>query len=156
MGQNRNTELGSDPSEGKSHPVGKTVGGATGATAGAIAGSTAGPIGTVGGALIGAIAGWLEGKTIAEGINPDSELEYWENSYRNKSYYNHDKNWEDYHPAYTAGIHSYTGSDEDFSRAESGLRQNWNAVRGDSKLTTEEAVAASKDAWDRINTTRNH
>lgn len=89
--RDRSHQFGSDPSEGKSHPVGKSVGAIAGAAAGAAAGATAGPIGAIGGAAIGGIAGWLEGKTIAEGLNPDEHMTYWNNTYNSRPYFNRDR-----------------------------------------------------------------
>lgn len=143
-------ELGSDPTENKSHPIGKPVGGAAGAVTGAAAGAVAGPIGAMAGGLIGAIAGWLEGKTIAEMINPDEEMKYWEKQYRNEPYYKADKRWDDYKPAYITGYY-YSDDDEDNDDAYfSDLRSNWNSIRGNSTLEADEAVAASRAARTRM------
>lgn len=153
MGRNDSSrELGSDPSEGKSHPVGKTLGGAAGAVAGGIAGSPGGPITAAAGAAIGALAGWLEGKTIAEGINPDVEISYWEKNYSQRPYYKSGRKFEDYRPAYMTGMYSFDegDTDDDFSLTENELRKNWDSIRGESKLSADEAVSASKDAWMRV------
>lgn len=147
-------EFGSDPSEGKSHPVGKAVGGAAGAVAGAIAGAPGGPIVAGASAAIGAIAGWLEGKTIAEGINPDEEMKYWENNYRNEPGYSADKKWDDYRPAYLSGIYSYDPDEDSFDEHEEDIRQHWNSIKGSSRLTADEATRASRAAWKRVSRPR--
>lgn len=145
----KNDKFGSDPSEGTSHPVGKTVGAASGAAIGAAAGSSAGPIGTVGGALIGGIAGWLEGKTIAEGVNPDDQLRYWNSTYAKRPYFKSERTWEDYQPAYQSGIYSYD-PDSEFEDVENDLSEDWEQIRGTSRLSWSEARDASRDAWSRL------
>ncbi len=154
MVNERDRSFGSDPSEGKSHPIGKAAGALAGAVAGGAAGTTAGPIGTAGGALIGGIAGWLEGKTIAEGLNPDEHMRYWSNSYNSRPNFNHERRWQDYEPAYMYGVHSYD-PDRDFDEVEEDLENDWDRVRGDSRLTLSEAKEASRDAWNRVHGNRN-
>lgn len=157
MGSNRgnDTGIGSDPTEGTSHPVGKAVGGTAGALAGAAVGSVAGPIGTAAGAAIGAIAGWLEGKTIAEGINPDKEMEFWRNNLTKAPYYNKSKTWSDYEPAYTMGLYSYN-PDSDYEDFEPELERDWERVRGRSTLDWKDARRASQDAYSRAAEMQRH
>jgi hypothetical protein len=147
--KNNVMEMGSDPSENTSHPVGKGIGGLAGAAAGAAAGSAAGPIGTVAGGTIGAIAGWLEGKTIAEGINPDVEVTYWRKNYPNSSYYNKDRDWNDYERAYMFGIYSYN-PDSEFEDVEGDLSRDWDKYKGKSRLNWKEASRASRDAYEKL------
>jgi len=145
----RSGEFGSDPSEGTSHPIGKGAGALAGAVAGGAVASSAGPIGTVGGALIGGIAGWLEGKTIAEGLNPDEQINHWGKTYKNRPYFKNGRSWTDYEPAYKYGMYSYD-ADREYEDVEEELERDWDRVRGDSRLTWAEANEASRDAWNKI------
>ena len=147
-------ELNSDPTEGKSHPVGKAVGGLAGAAAGAAAGAVAGPVGAIGGAAIGGIAGWLEGKTLAEAINPDVETSYWKDNYLKSSYYDENRDWNDYDSAYKMGVYSYDPT-KNFDDVEPELSKDWDSTKGTSRLSWKEASKASRDAYNRLNNNRN-
>ena len=140
-----------DPISNKagSHPVGAGIGTAAGAAIGAAAGSVVGPIGTVGGGLIGGIAGWLEGRVIAESVNPTAEETYWRQNFSHSPHFDRKYKWEDYRPAYTVGYSSYAAGRK-FSDVEPELEESWEDIRGESRMTWDEARPASEAAWNRL------
>ena len=82
------------------HPIGTGIGAAVGgAAAGAITGTAAGPVGTLVGAALGAIVGGLAGKSVAETIDPTSEVAYWRENFSERSYVADGATFGDYEPA---------------------------------------------------------
>jgi hypothetical protein len=135
------------------HPVGTAAGGVAGAAAGgAMAGSVAGPAGAVIGGAIGAIAGGLAGKGIADIVDPTMEDEYWRQNWANRSYIDGGFTYDqDYGPAYRYGVDSYVRyTGRPFDEAEPELERDWDAYRGESRLSWERARPASRDAWVRV------
>ncbi len=142
-----------DPLSGEAgaHPVGTGVGAALGGAAtGAVAGAVAGPVGAVVGAVVGSIAGGLAGKSVAEGYDPTVELEYWRGESSKRPYYNKNRKFADYEPAYRAGASSYDPTaPADFAERETVAREEWQR-QGHSVLTWDEARPAAADAYTRI------
>ena len=142
-----------DPISGEAgaHPVGAGVGAALGGAAtGAAVGAVAGPIGAAVGTVVGGIAGGLAGKGVAENIDPTVEVDYWRNEYKGRPYYSEDYSFDDYEPAYRAGIDSNgSSSQSSWSETESDARARWEKKNRDSRLTWAQASLAAKDAYDR-------
>lgn len=140
------------------HPVGVAVGGVTGgAAAGAIAGTMFGPIGTLIGAGVGVVAGAAIGKEVAERIDPETESDYWRNAYQTRPYAKHEYDFDrDYASAYRYGLQAreQIGS-RSFDEAEGELRNGWNEIRGQSRLSWENARLAVRDAFNRADRTYN-
>lgn len=132
------------------HPVGTGVGAALGgAAAGAAAGALGGPLGAAAGAVVGAVAGGLGGKAVAEAINPTAEEAYWREQYTREPYYDANRSYDDYAPAYRLGLYgrsTYTGT---FDDAQSDLAVHWDSRKERSALSWPEAEAASRAAWAR-------
>ena len=131
------------------HHLAKGVGASGGAVAGAALGVVGGPIGMAAGAAIGAVAGGLAGKGAAAVVNPQEQDEHWHTAYVSEPYYQSQYQYEDYSPAYRLG---YTGPQRyqtTFEAAEPALEHDWETVKGDSRLTWEEARHASHAAWHR-------
>jgi hypothetical protein len=147
-----------DPISGApgAHPVGTGVGAALGgAAAGAAAGTVVGPVGTVVGAAVGAIVGGLAGKGVAEVIDPTRELAYWRENYKTRPYADQAAAFDEYEPAYGYGVAAYSKyPGRTFDDVDSELSRDWNASRGKSTLEWDRARFASRDAWDRVNTSR--
>lgn len=134
------------------HPVGTGAGAAgAGAAGAAIGGAVGGPVGAVVGAAVGAVAGGLAGKGAAEVVNPTVEDTYWRENFSNRPYATADRNYEAYQPAYKYGWESYgKNRGKKYEEVERDLEKNWDAARGTSKLTWNEAKMATKDAWHRV------
>lgn len=134
------------------HPGGVAAGSlAGGAVAGAVAGTVAGPVGTAVGAAVGAVVGGLAGKGIAERIDPTVEDAYWRENHTKEAYYDSQRTYDDYGPAYRAG---YEGreryADRSFDEAEPSLRSDYEANKGRSQLAWDDAKQATRSAWDRV------
>ncbi|MCE3284893.1 MAG: hypothetical protein K0R70_1149 [Steroidobacteraceae bacterium] len=161
----RDRDRNRDPITGAegSHPLGTAggafAGGAAGgvagaAVAGAAAGSAAGPAGTLIGAAVGAVAGGLAGKAIAERINPTVEEEYWRTNYSSRPYVTTGARYDDYGPAYRMGYERYPEyHGRKFDEVEHEFARDWDARRGDSKLSWNEARHATRDAFQRASDT---
>jgi hypothetical protein len=136
-----------------SHPLGVGLGAALGgAAAGAAAGTvTAGPIGTLFGAAVGAVAGGLVGKGIAEHYDPTIVENHWFERYASESYYTDGMNYEDYAPAYQlAAARRVQLGEADFDVVRSQLADEYQQVRGSSRLDWDRAEPAARASWYKI------
>ncbi len=138
-----------------SHPVGTGIGAAAAGAAGAAIGSVVPGVGTaIGaavGAVVGAVGGGLAGKAVAESVNPTEEDAYWRQNFKNRPYYEVDKAYDEYAPAYRYGWESrskYEG--RQFDEVESDLGRDWDRAKGRSSLGWEKAKSATRDAWHRV------
>lgn len=149
-----NAEPNLDPITGApgSHPIGTGIGAVVGgAAAGAVTGTAAGPLGTIVGAALGAIVGGLAGKSVAETIDPTSEVAYWRDTFTERSYASNGDRFDDFAPAYGYGITAfqrYPG--RRFDELDVELSREWRAARGASTLEWERAREAALDAWVRV------
>ena len=143
-----------DPLSGQpgAHPVGTGAGAAgAGATGAAIGGAVGGPVGAVVGAAIGAVAGGLAGKGAAEAVNPTREDEYWRENYKTRPYAKADLGYDTYQPAYKYGWETrgkYAG--RKYDEVENELASGWDSAKGKSNLAWNDAKAAVRDAWHRV------
>ncbi|HEU4373755.1 MAG TPA: hypothetical protein VFS02_09710, partial [Telluria sp.] len=127
------------------HHLSTGVGAGGGAAAGAAIGAVGGPIGMAAGAAIGALAGGAAGQAAGGLVNPAEENAYWRNSYQSAPYYSPQYTYDDYGPAYQLGYNSrgkYIG--QSFDSAENDLSNEWNSVRGTSRLSWNEAKSATR------------
>ena len=142
-----------DPLSGEAgaHPVGTGVGAVLGgAAAGAAVGLVAGPIGTLVGTAVGAVAGGLAGKSVAENFDPTVEVDFWRNEYTHRPYFESNRNFDEYEPAYQAGLEVYDPLDPtDFAVREASAREYWEA-KSDSTLGWDKARYAAEDAYTRV------
>ncbi|MEO8542013.1 MAG: hypothetical protein ABJA49_01925 [Betaproteobacteria bacterium] len=149
-----NAEPNRDPISGTpgAHPVGTGLGAAMGgALAGAITGTAAGPVGTLVGTALGAIVGGLAGKSVAESIDPTSEVAYWRENFEHRPYAAHAAGFEPYAPAYHYGVTAYGRyPTRSFDEVESELASGWIEARGTSDLEWAMARLAARDAWQRL------
>lgn len=132
----------------KDHSIGAGTGAAAGAATGAVVGAAGGPIGSTIGAVLGAIAGAKAGDSVAEAVNPTEYDEHWRSEYRNATYYDADRTWDDYAPAYGLGYYGrnyYAG--RRYDDVESDLERSWDKVRGESRLAWNDARDAVRDGW---------
>lgn len=135
----------------KDHSVGAGTGATGGAIAGAAIGAAGGPVGMAIGAAIGAVAGAKAGDSLAEYVNPTEFDDHWRKNFVKRDYYNPERSWDDYAPAYGLGYHgkgAYRG--RKYNEAESDLEKNWNEVKGESRLKWAEAKDAVRDGWHHV------
>ena len=91
---------------------------------------------------------------MAHTVNHDLEDAYWREAHAKEPYYNPDHSYGDYAPAYRMGWVSrarYDGGT--FEQYEPAFRNDWDTIRGDSRLDWEEARHAVKAGWHRIERT---
>ena len=82
-------------------------------------------------------------------IDFQMEDEYWQQAHRAQPYYRRECSYdEDYAPAYCVGYIGYAQYGGDYDDAEKSLCANWVRIKGDSRLTVEEAMQAIRSAWD--------
>ena len=133
------------------HPVGTGAGAVVGgAGAGAAAGAFGGPVGALVGGVVGAVAGGLGGKAAAEAINPTDEEAYWRDNYHREPYYEAGRSFDDYGPAYRLGLAARGDYSGTFDQTESRLATHWDVRKEGSTLSWDQARAASRAAWSRV------
>lgn len=74
---------------------------------------------------------------------------YWAGAHRRENYYRAGLDYEDYAPAYCVGYIGHAQYGGDFEEAEKSLLSNWTRIKGDSRLSLDEARMAMRAAWDR-------
>lgn len=149
----REKDFNLDPvsKEPGAHLVGTGIGAALGGAAvGAAAGVLGGPLGAVAGGVIGAVAGGYGGKAGAEAVNPTAEEAYWRDNFNREPYYQAGRNYDDYAPAYRLGLYGYTEYSGIYDESESQLASQWDSRKENSSLSWDEASAASRAAWHRV------
>lgn len=137
----------------KDHSIGAGSGAVAGAVAGAAIGSAGGPVGSAIGAVAGGVVGAKAGDSIAEAVNPTDYHDHFKKEYRNTSYYNADRDWNDYGPAYQYGYDTYGRyQGRRFEDAETDLERDWERTRAESnsRLAWNDARHAVRDGWHHI------
>ena len=74
---------------------------------------------------------------------------YWSSVYAREGYFRPDCDYEDYAPAYCVGYVGFAQYGGSWDDAEKSLCANWERIKGGSRLTLDEAMAAIRAAWDR-------
>ncbi len=82
-------------------------------------------------------------------INPTAEEAYWREAYRREPYFRDHLDYEDYGPAYRVGYTAPVRRQGEFDELEPQLREDFQQVRGRSRLRWEEAREATRAAWKR-------
>ncbi len=80
-------------------------------------------------------------------INPTAEDAHWRSSFRHEPYYKPDLGFDDYGPAYRVGYTAPVRRQGSFSSMESALHDDWERVKGRSRLSWPEAREAARAAW---------
>ena len=75
---------------------------------------------------------------------------HWGHAFHGERYFRPGLDYEDYAPAYCVGYTGYAQYGGDFDDAERSLCANWVRIKGDSRLSWEEALPAIRAAWDRM------
>jgi len=146
-----------------SHPIGTGAGAAGGGLAAAAAGAAIGSVvpgigtvvGGVVGAIVGSVAGGYAGKGVAESINPTDEDAYWREQHATRVSADDPHTYDDdYAPAYRHGYESRLkhGPEKEFHEAESELSQDWERVKGKSRLGWDKAKDHTRAAWEKLGT----
>ncbi len=80
-------------------------------------------------------------------INPTAEDAHWRNRFKQEPYYKPDLGFDDYGPAYRVGYTAPVRRRGSFSALEPALQDDWQRVKGRSRLTWAEAREAARAAW---------
>jgi hypothetical protein len=83
-------------------------------------------------------------------INPTREDAYWQREFDKQPYYRPELSYDDYSPAYRVGYTGPLRREGSFDALESALRQDWQQVKGRSRLTWPQAREATRAAWERV------
>jgi hypothetical protein len=86
-------------------------------------------------------------------INPTAEEAHWRQAYRQEPYYRPGMGYDDYSPAYRVGYTGPLRREGSFSSLEGQLQQDWDRVKGRSRLSWAEAREAARAAWNRVSET---
>jgi hypothetical protein len=129
--------------------TGTTFGAAGGAIVGGVLGSLGGPGGTVIGALAGAAAGGVVGHVIGAGGWADSDEKYWQENLPKQPFYQQGFDYADYAEALRLGYQRVPElQGKSYEESESRLIEEWERVKGSSRLTPEQARQATRAAWE--------
>ena len=85
------------------------------------------------------------------GLDFAAEDKFWRENFEREPYYQRDRTYEDYGPAYRTGYEGagrYAG--RRFDEVEPDLQREYELGRGTSSLTWENAKSAARAAWNRI------
>ena len=86
--------------------------------------------------------------TVEGRIDFRAEDAYWQGAYRRQPYFRSDCSYEeDYASAYCVGYIGQAQYGGTFEDAEKSLCANWVRIKGDSRLTIDEAMQAIRAAW---------
>lgn len=83
-------------------------------------------------------------------VDPTEQDAYWQAAHAREGYFRTELTYEDYAPAYCVGYIGYAQYRGTFDDAEKSLLANWCRIKGDSRLTLDEARMAIRAAWDRV------
>jgi hypothetical protein len=83
-------------------------------------------------------------------VDAQEEDAYWRRAFWRERYYAPGLDYEDYAPAYCVGYIGYAQYGGDYGDAERSLWANWERIKGDSRLSMDEARLAMRAAWDRM------
>ena len=81
-------------------------------------------------------------------VRPELEDAYWQSVYWAQPHYRAECSYEDYAPAYCAGYIGFAQYGGCYEDAEKSLCANWLRIKGDSRLSLDEALQAIRAAWD--------
>lgn len=81
---------------------------------------------------------------------------FWSTQYWKEHYFRADYDYEDYAPAYCVGYSGCAQYGGTFEEAEKSLCANYLRIKGDSRLTWEEAIHPIRAAWVRVGSTATH
>ena len=83
-------------------------------------------------------------------VDAASQEGYWRRSYWRERFWRPDCEFEDYAPAFCVGYVGYAQYGGSYEDAEKSLCANWERIKGDSRLSLDDALPAMRAAWARI------
>jgi uncharacterized protein (TIGR02284 family) len=82
-------------------------------------------------------------------VYPGAEAEYWREAHSREPYFDAERGFEDYRPAYELGWSGYFNYGGEFDTADRVLANDWDVHKGVSRLSWDEARPACRAAWQR-------
>ncbi|MEJ5990083.1 hypothetical protein WG902_08795 [Ramlibacter sp. PS3R-8] len=101
-----------------------------------------------------AMDSWLDQEddpvvTVEGRIDFRAQDAHWQGEYQSQPYFRNECSYdEDYAPAFCVGYIGHAQYGGSFDDAEKSLFANWVRIKGDSRLTADEALQAIRAAWD--------
>ena len=89
-------------------------------------------------------------RTVLGPVDARAEDAFWRRVFWRERYYSPGLDYEDYAPAYCVGYIGYAQYGGSWDDAEKSLWANWERIKGDSRLSMEDARLAMRAAWDRM------
>lgn len=83
-------------------------------------------------------------------VDPRKEDAFWESAFLRERYYSPHLDYEDFAPAYCVGYIGFAQYGGTYDDAEKSLWANWQRIKGDSRLSLDQAQMAMRAAWDRM------
>lgn len=83
-------------------------------------------------------------------VDVREEDAFWQRAYRRERYHSPSLEYEDYAPAYCVGYIGQAQYGGRFEDAERSLCANWERIKGDSRLSLNDALLAMRAAWERM------
>jgi hypothetical protein len=88
--------------------------------------------------------------SVAGRVDAGLEDAYWHRSHSLEHYYKPGLDYEDYAAAYCVGYIGYAQYGGAFEDGEKSLCANWVRIKGDSRLSLDDAMLAARAAWNRM------
>jgi len=92
----------------------------------------------------------LDERSVLSRDGARDEDAYWERAHSREHYFKPGLDYEDYAPAYCVGYIGHAQYGGRFEDAERSLCANWERIKGDSRLSQDDALLAMRAAWDRM------
>ena len=81
-------------------------------------------------------------------ISEQQYRDHFRNNYEQAGYYNKERTWNDYEPAYQYGYSQYgQRRGQRFEDIENDMERGWEATKANSRLAWHEAKEAVRDGW---------
>jgi hypothetical protein len=81
-------------------------------------------------------------------VCPEREDAYWQSAYWAQPFHRAELGYDDYAPAFCVGYIGYAQYGGRFEDAEKSLCANWVRIKGDSRLSLDDAMQAIRAAWE--------
>jgi hypothetical protein len=91
-----------------------------------------------------------EPQQVVRNFSAQVEDRYWAVNHWKEPYFRADYDYEDYAPAYCVGYSGCAQYGGRFEDSEKSLCANFIRIKGDSRLTWDEAIEPIRSAWDRL------
>lgn len=90
------------------------------------------------------------GQSVARRVDPRHEDAHWLRAHAAEHYFRPGLDYEDYAAAYCVGYTGHAQYGGVFEDSEKCLCANWIRIKGDSRLSLDDAMLAMRAAWNRL------